>query len=411
MNSENTHLVYSPFKESSARFSIPVVDDIPHQRLWKKMNTLFTCINAKWDIIKKLIDDNYHIKNWNATSIQSLRYEIHLSFDKNKTNELGCWTRVSETLQFPQTDMDEILDYAKKQAIIDLGKEMADAGEIATPALILCDNNQPQNFHLDIMGDKRKQYGMLLSHKSTTTIVGKTNSPRMKTLKDVTKVLSSYTPKNTKRNGSTWMNNWHDPSQELLRIIESIGDEETSVTDVKAGYSELFRFMSPPEDHPNEDFEFESIKVEDCPTGTFYSVNGGEIHAGSGASHDQVRVFLFWTYHDLSLEPYDNDEQVTKLSLIINIARDCWEKLKKLQLRREMIFLIYYTYLTCELEYRNTCRRTFRNYPDIESMIKEFPELPKRYSTPMPATCLPIVTKYAKKTDLFHSPEPNEDED
>ena len=159
----------------------------------------------------------------------------------------------------------------------------------------------------------------------------------------------------------------------------------------------------------NEEFEFESIEGEDCPTGTFYSVNGGEIHAGSGASHDQVRVFLFWTYHDFSLRPYDNDDQVTKLSLIINIARDCWDKLEPLQLRRKMIFLIYYTFLTCELQYRKTCSPTFRSYPNIEKMIEEFPELPIRYSTKMPTTYLPLVNKYARKNNLFHSPQPNED--
>jgi hypothetical protein len=39
-------------------------------------------------------------------------------------------------------------------------------------------------------------------------------------------------------------------------------------------------------------------------------------------------------------------------------------------------------------------------------MIEEFPDLPKRYSTPMPATYLPLVNKYAKKINLFHGPKP-----
>lgn len=137
--------------------------------------------------------------------------------------------------------------------------------------------------------------------------------------------------------------------------------------------------------------------------GTFYSVNGGEIHAGAGARKNQVRIFLFWTYHENSLKKYNVDKQETKLSLMITIGGDCWACLHNMTLRKEMIFLIYYTYLTCDMVYRKTCARTFRNYIYISDMMQNFPELPKRNSTDMPKKIVTMVNKYAVMNDLFNT--------
>ena len=39
-------------------------------------------------------------------------------------------------------------------------------------------------------------------------------------------------------------------------------------------------------------------------------------------------------------------------------------------------------------------------------MIEEFPDIPIRYSTKMPATYLQLINKYAKKMNLFYGTKP-----
>ena len=53
--------------------------------------------------------------------------------------------------------------------------------------------------------------------------------------------------------------------------------------------------------------------------GTYYSVEGGIIHAGSGARNGDVRVVLFWTWNESDAEEYNRDRQETKLTLIVSV--------------------------------------------------------------------------------------------
>ena len=62
-------------------------------------------------------------------------------------------------------------------------------------------------------------------------------------------------------------------------------------------------------------------RIVSAPIGTYYSIEGGIIHAGTdaGAINGEVRVMLFWTWNKLGAEEYDRDKQETKLTLIISI--------------------------------------------------------------------------------------------
>ena len=396
MNTKKTYYMYKPFEESSAKFYIPDSSHLQKNHMKRKMNSLDVCINSNWESIKNLISQ-VHNENWCAYPIQADRYEIQLSFDREI--ELKCWKQFCADYSYNCEDMHDILDYVKSESENDLGRAKYSAGKLSTPSLILCSNEDAQNFHLDIMGDNRKQYGMLLSHGSTTTMVCKPLiNERIQKLEELIPILAKYTV----NPGRGW-ENWNNPSTTLLAIIKSIDKGKKSVSDVNEGYGELFRICSTTEESKGENFAWKSVKVENSPVGTFYSVNGGEIHAGAGARKNQVRIFLFWTYHENALKKYNVDKQETKLSLMITIGGDCWACLHNMTLRKEMIFLIYYTYLTCDMVYRKTCARTFRNYIYISDMMQNFPELPKRNSTDMPKKIVTMVNKYAVMNDLFNT--------
>ena len=143
---------------------------------------------------------------------------------------------------------------------------------------------------------------------------------------------------------------------------------------VKEGYGELFRIRRKDQMEENDTklFDWTSSSIVSAPIGTYYSIEGGIIHAGAGAINGEVRVMLFWTWNELGAEEYDRDKQETKLTLIISIARDVWPTLTTDELKTEMIALIFYCFWTCEDGYQKTASDTFTDYPKVQLMIQEF---------------------------------------
>ena len=408
INKKKSYYMYKPFQESSAQFDFPLYNHLQNKDIKMKMNSLELCINSNWDSIKALISQENR-KDWHAYPIQADRYEMQLSFDKEE--QLNCWNQFCSQYNYKKSDMHDILEFARSNSEYDLGKVAFSEGILATPSLILCSNKEEQNFHLDIMGDTRKQYGMLLSHGSTTTMVCRSDMKKpIQKFDELIPILGMYTV-----NPERGWKDWNDPSKYLLNKIGSIGEDfnagkdskelddgiPSSLKYVREGYGDLFRISSELEKSKDDIYPWKSVKVADCPSGTFYSVNGGEIHAGAGASQDQVRILLFWTYHKQTLAVYNVEDQETKLTLMVKIGGDIWSELGDNKLRREIIFVIYYTYLTCNTSYQQTCLNTFRNYTHIPSMIKDFPDLPKKNSKNIPKNILKMVNKYASIDDLF----------
>ena len=117
---------------------------------------------------------------------------------------------------------------------------------------------------------------------------------------------------------------WLHPSKDLQRLIIELDNcsSSNSALAVKEGYGELFRIRRKDQMEENDtklfDWTSSSIIVS-APIGTYYSIEGAIIHAGTGAVNGEVRVMLFWTWNELGAEEYGRDKQETKLTLIISV--------------------------------------------------------------------------------------------
>ena len=302
-------------------------------------------------------------KTGGGTRIQSERYEIHLNFEKDQPGT-GCWKNFCARYDYNNKYMEKILEFVTLKTKHDLGPVKFRKGKIATPALIICKTEKDQTFHLDLMGSNKKQYGMVLSPGATTTTICKPiSTTNIKELSDVTQILKQATV-------STGL----ELSDELLQKIDSLSTDSASSKTIKEGYGELFRVCRKDhkKDHTTKDFDWTSTCIVNAQMGTYYSVEGGIIHAGSGARNGDVRVVLFWTWNESNAEEYNRDRQETKLTLIVSIAKDVWSHLDTLALKQQMIELIYYCFWTCEDAYQLTAATTFNDYPQVVNMIQEF---------------------------------------
>ena len=127
----------------------------------------------------------------------------------------------------------------------------------------------------------------------------------------------------------------------------------------------------------NHNFHWKSYGFKDTPVGTHYSIDGSIIHAGAGADWGTVRIMLFWTWHKCGLEHYDNNQQTTKLTLMVDIGKELWPLLNK-ELRVEMLCLMYYCFYTSEDAYQVTCPYTFGCCKNVQNLLIEFAKVPKK---------------------------------
>ena len=133
------------------------------------------------------------------------------------------------------------------------------------------------------------------------------------------------------------------PSVELQEFIEEIKDADL-VQGMKDGYGELFRVCPHNDYSENKNFAWTEKKIINAPVGSYYSLNGGNIHAGSGSTFSEVRIMLFWTFCPKNLDPYDIDKQETKLTLIVTIGSKIWGSLvkKKIERRDDMSYILLF---------------------------------------------------------------------
>ena len=123
--------------------------------------------------------------------------------------------------------------------------------------------------------------------------------------------------------GTNLKGDWMTPSVELQEYIEEIKDADL-VQGMKDGYGELFRVCPHNDYSENKNFAWTEKKIINAPVGSYYSLNGGNIHAGSGSTFSEVRIMLFWTFCSKNLDPYDIDKQETKLTIIVTIGSKIW---------------------------------------------------------------------------------------
>ena len=122
-----------------------------------------------------------------------------------------------------------------------------------------------------------------------------------------------------------------------------------------------------------------SIKLVNADAGTYYSLRGGQIHAGSGASLSDVRTLLFWTFNPdpKTDKSYDVDSQETRLTLIVSLGNAIWRNLiENGDERKQMLYVMSYVLKTCSQKYIETCVNTLQNYPKIPTLIRQMKNWP-----------------------------------
>ena len=198
---------------------------------------------------------------------------------------------------------------------------------------------------------------MIVSNRSTSTIVSDLTD---KDFKETTPDQFIYVLKESiKLEGANWMM----PSDELTKCIEEQDEGSFLCEKLKQGFGDLLRITksgnTPTQDLPSE-LKWSSVKVEDVTAGTYYSLQGGQIHYGPGAKPLEIRTLLFWTFNKKDQKSYDTDFQETKLTLIIGLAKSIWRSLGEDE-RVKMLFVVFHVFNTCQKAYKETCHTTFSN--------------------------------------------------
>ena len=128
---------------------------------------------------------------------------------------------------------------------------------------------------------------MVLSPGATTTTICQPVTPdTCKSMSLVVEVLEKGTQ--SKICGGIWL----QPSKDLQRLIKELENclSFTSALAMKEGYGELFhiRRKDQMEENDTKLFDWTSSSIVSAPIGTYYSIEGGIIHAGAGAINGEA---------------------------------------------------------------------------------------------------------------------------
>ena len=404
---EGDYNIYDPLGDSSALFFLPRVDKTIHRH----MHELQLLLTNNWiEITEKVAKPPKSLAEdeWGANLIQSDRYEIRLNFKNEGATQAGsyCWQDLCTTYAFDNKKMDDILKYATVRTQETMGSYIFRGGKIATPAIIFHMDKDDQTFHIDNMGSNSKQFGMVMSHGVSTTKICKPAAKKEYSKIDSCKSISKLLEKGPSLiEGCEWL----APCKELVETISNLQKESKAAVSIRSGYGELFRIgqskqkLVSKNKSTETDFDWKAYSILDAPIGTHYMIDGGLIHAGAGATNRDVRIMLFWTWNELDCKEYDTDEQTTKLTLVIQIAKDAWPNLINDNLRTEMIRLIYYCFVTCDPGYQKSAASTFGNYPQIKEMVEGFFKIKdvKRGKKGIGGTIDKMCEQFGKKENLW----------
>ena len=344
------------------------------------MNSAFS---VNWDTIKETIENECHD---DAHLIQSDRYIVHLSFDTKVPSGFSWW--FGNTFGWDYIgNLQTILNYAKDITRSSVGEEAYKEGMIATPSLIICDTGCDQGLHLDIVGEYAKQFGMLLSPGSDSTKICVPKSPE--SIDTFEKVIDCLlTSMNTHKNGK--VEQWFSTNDTVLALqaIKSRGLKrpedsrtqtytfETVSKAIEEGFGNLMR-INPINHHLDDSgqddvLHWKRTYVKNCPPGTAYSIDGGVIHCGSGSTDGSLRLLLFWTFTRKNDEPYDNDVQGTRLTLITDIISMMWKELTYKE-RFHALKAVTYCFYASEPNYRKFAPLSFLSgLPNFAVLLDNF---------------------------------------
>ena len=385
----------SPFESRTVFKLLSFPDGQEHSKSLKILKEVNEKIEENWKVLKEIIDDNQKDLNFDGTMIQSERYLISLDFGKDFT-KCKCWQFFCERVEFEKgiTMMNRILEFAKQKSEDLMGDKFSE-GKLGTPALIICKTTDDQGFHLDIVGKDQKQFCMLLSTGSSSTIIAEPdNTKSISTYQEVTTLIVDE----IKNYGFDWLK----PCKESLEKIHSIDindDESASRSKMNAGFGNLFKIHKRPQ---GRIYGGKSYQFVNCPAGACFAMDGGEIHAGAGSNKGQIRTCLFWTWSNKNGISYDKDVQETRLSMMIHIANDCWDNLEEDE-KMGIMKMIYYCFITSEVSYRESAPATFCD-PSVQKFLED---LNRNGTEEDMEKVLKLLKDHAKK--LF--PEDDEDDE
>ena len=240
---------------------------------------------------------------------------------------------------------------------------------------------------------------MILSHRSTSTIVCNLNNESYKI--DTPELFTKLLLQSINMSGEN--DSWMLPSQRLISIINKLPNDSMFSKKLTQGYGDLFRIIKNDNSKiksVSSEFGWSSVKIENMTAGSYYSLRGGQIHAGSGATAEEVRILLFWTFNLKKDESYNINEQETKLSMIFTLAECIWDSLC-LSDKVEMLILIWHVFETCQKSYKNTCHTTMLGYANLPTLIRTMSRWPVTKSEKRRTTILTYMKLIAARRNFF----------
>ena len=286
-------------------------------------NRLQMVLNSNYDILINLIDNppsNMSDSDWGGTRIQAGRIMVRLSSDKEGGNK--CLATFLKKVEFPEKSIQQLISKAKKIARSDTS---TDKNKYHNFYLIVSNVKEQQEIHIDTMTDNH-QYGMPISNGVDSTVIYNVNKiPTTKRSTTVNNLVQMFMSPNYLPEGFLPSKNYLD------KILEIEAESEVATT--LLNYGILFNIINkthmeqvPSDSLDKTYFDYESFYVSNCTAGTISSTSGGVAHAGSGSANDTIRILMFWTAYNKENHSsrYNSDDQITKLTMIIDITLNLW---------------------------------------------------------------------------------------
>ena len=361
---------YKPYHNNDATFWVPSREakaELP-KTIKSHMHHLDSVISLNWEEITQALD-NYSSEG--AREVQYNRYRIRLDFERNESDH---WLSLCDTFGFNNKGVKDILAFAKKQTILDLGQKTYLKGFIHSPCIKMCmaENQEPFQASLSQKSHRRK-YSMMLNDSGSTVIVAKPeHDNRIIDYSYLVDVLDEGT-RLVNDNGSSWMR----PSETLKKKILSLStslDSDHIATSLNGNLFSICHRDTPTRDsqtkeHHKDLFDWRSYRLRSVPSGTILSFDSSVLSADSGGEHKDVQSVLTWEWELRGVEkPSYDHKHWTKLITMMTIAETIWMILTSEE-KKHMILLVFYCYIT-----EQGCN-TVRSSSKLLQELAKFPPL------------------------------------
>ncbi len=350
-------------------YSFPLQEHLSMHRVGECLRKLEFLIFRNFDEIVNQICANSHVEGYGGVPIQADRYTMDFDFGE-KFDETPLWSWFSDRTGFCQKEFSLIVQLAEEHTANMIGATYC-RDRLGVYSLIMTKDMDDQGMHLDLARPGQIQFAMHVSAGQASTVVFEEEEPASPTSLSELLNLVNNGIETFPQQAAHWMK----CATSLQTNIDSRYKGEYNSKGLLAdGFGKLFQFQKyghKMNKSHSKRFEWSSLRMLNCPQGTVYKIPGGTVHCGSGNSKDcpgEVRTILFWTYTEEGESPYNKDTQHTRLSMMLTVTMDCWDKAKPAE-RRELLYLVYYCYVTSEESYLQSAPSTFGGFPNIKKFL------------------------------------------